>query len=219
MNTRFKNLSWLAAFAVLVGLGIIIACGGGSGNNGGLNGGANVSGAQGAIANICDCTPSESEADDYRHAEKHVGLPGSTGQQISVSTILSWAQGPDPADDAPRSGRENQEFFIPRAYLQFVWLFAGDCDIHMELSDSPSKSAPRVIVETPIDSEYCSARQTIQQQLADNGVTLSTTGQEISNPLPVQVLGLAFQDKRHKRGTQFVATVWELHPAIVSVTQ
>jgi hypothetical protein len=102
--------------------------------------------------------------------------------------------------------------------VQFVWVFTGDCDVHLEISDSPDKKAPRVIVETPVDGEYCNARQTIQQQLAVNGVTLATSGQEI-NPLPVQVLGLAFQDKRHQRGTQSVATIWELHPAIVTVTQ
>lgn len=211
---HWKERSWPLAFVTLVALGILIACGGGNGS-----GGANSSSAHDAIANICDCTPTETVADDYRHAQKHIPLPGSTGQQITVATILGWNQGPDPADDAPRSGRENQEFFIPQAFLQYVWVNTGDCDIHMEIANSPDKSAPRVIVETPIDGEYCTARETIQQQLAANGVTLSTTGQELDNPLPVQVLGLAFQDKRHQRGTQFVATVWELHPATVTVTQ
>jgi hypothetical protein len=214
VRTHWKDRSWLLAFLTLLALGVLIACGGGNGNVG-----INSSSSHDAIANICDCTPSETPAEDYRHAEKHVPLPGNTGQQITVATILGWPQGADPANDAPRSGRENQEFLIPLAYLQYVWAFTGDCDLHLEISNSPDKSAPRVIVETPIDGEYCTARQTIQQQLAENGVTLSTTGQELETPLPVQVLGLAFQDRRHQRGTQFVATVWELHPAIVSVTQ
>jgi len=213
VRAHWKDCPWLLSWLTLVGLGIVIACGGGNGTTGG-----NSSTSKDAIADICNCTPNEPPSDDYRHDQKHVPLPSSTGQQISVSTILGWTQGPDPPDDAPRTGRENQEFFIPRAYLQFVWVFTGDCDIHLEISDSPDKKAPRVIVETPVDGEYCNARQTIHQQLAVNGVTLATSGQEI-NPLPVQVLGLAFQDKRHQRGTQFVATIWELHPAIVTVTQ
>jgi hypothetical protein len=33
----------------------------------------------------------------------------------------------------------------------------------------------------------------------------------------VEVLGLAFQDYSHDRGTKKVSTVWELHPAIVTI--
>lgn len=43
-----------------------------------------------------------------------------------------------------------------------------DCDVHLEISDSPSKTAPRVIVETPIDSEYCDSRKILQHALAQH---------------------------------------------------
>ena len=74
-----------------------------------------------------------------------------------------------------------------------------------------------MITETPVDGQYCPARQTIQQQLAAHAFTLNITSAELSTPLPVQVVGLAFQDEEHLRGSQFVATVWEIHPAIVTV--
>ena len=35
--------------------------------------------------------------------------------------------------------------------------------------------------------------------------------------VPVDVLGMAFQDFNHPRGTAHVATVWELHPAVVTL--
>jgi hypothetical protein len=96
-------------------------------------------------------------------------------------------------------------------------MVAGDCDIHMEVSDSPDPNAARIIVETPVDGQFCSARQTIQQQLAAQGVTVSNNGVDLSKPLPVDVLGLAFQDYSHQRGTSHVSTPWEIHPAIVTV--
>ena len=41
-----------------------------------------------------------------------------------------------------------------------------------------------------------------------------------NTPRPtVDVLGLAFQDANHPRGTTHIGTVWELHPAIVTVLQ
>ena len=136
-----------------------------------------------------------------------------------MATILSWPQdSPAPAPDAPRSGRELQLFHISVAYLQFAVLEHGDCDIHMELSDVPDKTAPRVIVELPVDSEYCQARGQLQAQLAQHGFTLSQSqGGELPQALAVSVQGLAFEDFPHTRGTPNVATIWELHPAIVSV--
>ena len=166
---------------------------------------------------VCNCTPQEPASSDYRHDAKHVGLPGPTGQTVSVTEILGWRQGPSPASDAPRSGRELQEFFIPHAWLQLAWENPGDCDLHLEISDAPDKNAPRVITETPVDGEYCPARQTIQQQLAAHGFALNTKSGELATPLPVQVVGLAFQDAEHLRGSNLVGTVWEIHPAIVTV--
>jgi hypothetical protein len=195
---------WLISAVVLA----IVACGGGA---------IGPSSPTSVKADICNCTPLEPASSDYRHDAKHVGLPGPTGQTISVADVLGWSQEASLPFDAARAGRETQEFFIPHAWLQLAWENPGDCDLHLEISDVPDKTAPRVITETPVDGEYCPARQTIQQQLAAHGFTLNTNSGELATPLPVQVLGLAFQDFEHQRGSQYVATAWEIHPAIVSV--
>ncbi len=206
MSLPGRIFRWLISAAVFA----VVACGGG------IMGPAPATSSK-AQADICNCVPQEPASSDYRHGSKHVGLPGPTGQTVSVAEILTWEQGPSPAFDAPRSGRETQEFFIPHAWLQLAWENPGDCDLHLEISDVPDKTAPRVMTETPVDSEYCPARQTIQQQLAAHGFTLNTNSGELAVPLAVQVLGLAFQDAEHQRGSQYLATVWEIHPAVVTV--
>jgi hypothetical protein len=164
---------------------------------------------------VCGCQPRDEKPTDYRFAEKHIPLPDMPSQSISVEHMLSWDQSSNPKNDAPRAGRELQMVTIPRAYVQFAWAYRGDCDIHIEISATPEKDAPRAIVETPVDQEYCTARKTLQQALRDHGVELSVLQQEVPNPFPVTVRGLPYQDAKHKRGSRYVATVWEIHPAIV----
>jgi hypothetical protein len=167
---------------------------------------------------ICNCTPVDPF--DPRHDAKHVPLPSQTPQEITVATILGWPQTPDATIDQARSGRELQLFHIPHAFLRAANLFVGDCDITMEISDTGDANAPRAIVETPVDSEYCSARQNLKMQLAAHGFMLSVNSGELPTPLTVDVVGLAFQDVPHAgRGSALVQTVWELHPAVVNVTQ
>lgn len=168
-------------------------------------------------ADLCKCLPIEPDIADYRHQAKHVPLPNETPQEITVADILSWPQNlPVLPPTAPRSGRELQLFHIAQAYLQNASVNSGDCDVVFEISGTPDKTAPRVIVETPVDSEYCSARRNIQAQLAQHGFKLDPQhGGELSQPVAVQVTGLAFEDFEHNRGP--VATLWELHPAIVTV--
>jgi len=165
---------------------------------------------------ICHCDPDESTSADYRHDAKHVNLPALPAQDITVATILGWPIGPELPTDAPRTGRELQMFHIGHAYLQHVRINPGDCDLHLEIADTPSKTAPRVITETPIEGSYCAARIALKTALMAQNVEISANSGEI-RPVPVDVHGLAFQDFEHKRGTQFVKTVWELHPAIVTV--
>lgn len=171
---------------------------------------------------VCGCVPSAPASEDFRHNAKHVPLPNSPAQEITVATMLTWPQTPVPASSAPRSGRELQMFHIAHAFVQVTFEVPTDCDIHMEISDSPDKAAPRVIVETPVDPEYCPARKNFQAQMAAHGFKLGILLQsgDVAQPVPVDVLGLAFQDDPHStRGTAQVQTVWELHPAIVKATQ
>jgi hypothetical protein len=120
--------------------------------------------------------------------------------------------------DAPRTGRELQVFHVTQAFVQSARIVNSDCDIHLELSASPDKRAPRVIVETPVDSEFCDARHSIQSQLQQHGFMLDEQhGGELPQSIMAEVTGLAFEDFEHNRGSAQVATVWELHPAIVTL--
>jgi hypothetical protein len=167
---------------------------------------------------LCKCLPIQPDIADFRHLEKHVPIPNIAAQEIGVDTILSWTQDAFVAPDAPRTGRELQVFHVASAFLQEASVNAADCDVHFEISQTADKNSPRVIVETPVDSEFCSARQNAQSQLAKHHFVLdSQHGGELPQALPVEVLGMAFEDFDHNRGSLQVKTIWELHPAIVTI--
>jgi hypothetical protein len=167
---------------------------------------------------LCKCLPIEPDVLDFRHLAKHVPIPAVAAQEIGVDTMLSWTQDSFVAPDAPRTGRELQVFHIAAGFLQEASVNGADCDVHFEISQTADKSAPRVIVETPVDSEFCAARQNAQSQLAKHGFKLdSQHGGELPQALAVEVLGLAFEDFDHNRGSAQVATIWELHPATVNL--
>lgn len=170
--------------------------------------------ACGTTHDICHCVPTKPDSVDYRFAEKHIPLPDITPIQITVDTILSWPQDTDIPDGTPRTGRELQLFAIPQAFVQAIWLQPTDCDVHFEISQTPAKDAPRVIIETPRDDEYCDVRKHEQALGEMHGTEFSTTQEEVS-PFSVSVLGMAFEDFEHDRGSPRVKTVWELHPAVV----
>jgi hypothetical protein len=167
---------------------------------------------------LCKCLPIEPDILDFRHLAKHVPIPTIAAQEVGIDTILSWTQDAFVAPDAPRTGRELRVFHVTAAFLQEASVNAADCDVHFELSMTADKGAPRVVVETPVDSEFCSARQNAQSQLAKHAFKLdSQHGGELPVALPVDVLGMAFEDFDHNRGSVHVATIWELHPAIVTI--
>jgi hypothetical protein len=170
------------------------------------------------LKDLCNCIPALPDTVDYRHVAKHVQIPPGTPQEIDVNTMLNWPSDPVLPPDQPRFGRELQLVHIGQAYLENASVNPGDCDVHLEISQTPDKTAPRVVVETPVDSEYCSARQNIQSQLSQHGFKLDVNnGGELPQPLGVTVLGLPFEDFEHNRGSAQVATVWEIHPAIVTL--
>lgn len=168
---------------------------------------------------LCKCLPLEPDIVDYRHTAKHVAIPTMTPVEADVNTILGWPQDSVPLPpDQQRTGRELQVFHVAKAYVQEASVNAADCDVHFEISQTADKTAPRVIVETPVDSEFCSARQNAQSQLAKHGFRLdSQHGGELPQALPAEITGLAFEDFDHSRGSAQVATIWELHPAIVNI--
>ena len=167
---------------------------------------------------LCKCLPIEPDVLDFRHLAKHVPIPAIAAQEIGVDTMLSWTQDAFVDPSAPRTGRELQVFHIAVGFLQEASVNGADCDVHFEISQTADKSASRVIVETPVDSEFCAARQNAQSQLAKHGFKLdSQHGGELPTALPVEVLGMAFEDFDHNRGSAQVATIWELHPATVNL--
>jgi hypothetical protein len=167
---------------------------------------------------LCKCLPIEPDIADFRHLAKHVPIPAIAAQEIGVDTILSWMQDAIVAPDAPRTGRELQVFHVANAFLQEASVNAADCDVHFEISLTADENADRVIVETPVDSEFCSARENAQSQLAQHGFQLdSQHGGDLPQALPVEILGMAFEDFDHNRGSLRVKTIWELHPAIVTI--
>jgi hypothetical protein len=171
---------------------------------------------------LCNCTPSGPDSEDFRHSQKHVPLPNITAQNITVATMLTWPQTPVPTADAPRSGRELQLFHIGNAFVQRTFEVLSDCDVHLEISDVADKTAPRAIAEIPSDAEYCQTRQSFQAQLAAHNFTIGTDQNqgEIDPALPIDITGLAFEDEPHTtRGSALVKTIWELHPAKVTLTQ
>ena len=165
---------------------------------------------------LCKCVPLEPDIADYRHAAKHVPISNLVAQEVTVETILTWSQDLFIPPDAPRTGRELEVFHLANAFLQKASVNAVDCDVSMEISQTADKGSARMIVETPVDSEYCGARQNLQAQLKQHGFQLdSQHGGELPQALPVDVVGMAFEDFEHDRGP--VATLWEIHPAIVTL--
>lgn len=170
------------------------------------------------LEDICNCHPLPDET-DYRHAAKHVPIPGGTPALITVNDILSWPQTPILPPTQPRFGRELQLVQIQLAYLENASVNPSDCDVHLEISQIPDLHAPRVIIETPIDHEYCESRQNIQSHLRQQGFQLDVGhGGDLPRPVPVSVLGLPFEDFEHpqQRGSPEVATLWEIHPAMIT---
>src|SRR5437763_14177308 len=134
--------------ALVVALFVALSCGGGSyrGSPAATSPASPTPGAPVTTTtsdSICNCTPSGADSTDYRHAQKHVGLPGATGAEINVATMLSWGTPPNPAPDAPRSGREQQMFNIAHAYMWAVWLVGSGCDVHAAVADTPDPNARR----------------------------------------------------------------------------
>jgi len=123
---------------------------------------------------LCKCLPIEPDIADFRHLAKHVPIPNIAAQEIGVDSILSWTQDAFVDPGAPRTGRELQVFHLATAFLQEASVNAADCDVHFDLSQTSDKNAARVIVETPVDSEFCSARQNAQSQLAKHGFKLDS---------------------------------------------
>jgi len=165
----------------------------------------------------CECHPDVSPKAEFRYESKNAPIPKVKAEESTVGDILDWAPQYFPGfpSDTPRQDRELRLYHVNRAFLQAVWVNRYDCDFHLEVSQDKDKDAPRIIVE--MTKDYCSERKELTNQLATKGVAVDDTLQELKEPLPVEIMGLAFQDKSEPRGTGHVDSLWELHPAIVKL--
>jgi hypothetical protein len=168
---------------------------------------------------LCACKPTHITKDDWRIEFKNGDLPNGLPEETSAAAILKWSEGPEPGPRTPRSGNELKLYRIRKAYLQTVFFRKSDCDFHLEVSETSDKNAPRMIIETPGAKEYCPARTQIYTELQRRGIGVTDLNQELTSPLPVEIVGVAFRDQAHPvwfaRGSDKVATLWELHPATV----
>lgn len=165
---------------------------------------------------VCSVSPTQPATQDYRHAAKVVAIPAGGQSETTVAQMIGWGKPAAPGFEAPRAGRENQLFHISTAFVQSVWLQPTDADVHVEISDTADKNAPRVVVETPQEGIFCATRQHELALASNHGVRPSATRTEVAKPFQVSVTGLAFEDHPHAgRGSNMVATIWELHPAAV----
>ena len=205
MSARSQTLTWFG-----LALFLWIIAGSCSGSDFGV--------LQPSPEDLCKCIPIEPDIADFRHIAKHQPIPTMQSVEVTIAEILSWPQDAFVAPDAPRTGRELQVFHVATAFVQEASVNAADCDVHFEISKTADKGAPRVIVETPVATEFCSARQNAQAQLAKHNFRLdSQHGGELPQALPATILGMAFEDFDHNRGSAQVATIWELHPAVVTI--
>jgi hypothetical protein len=174
------------------------------------------------LSALCACKPTHITPDDWRIEFKNGSLPHSEPQETTIAAILAWPAGAEPSRREPRSGKELTVFHVAKAYLQSAFLRKGDCDLHMEVSAEPGKDAPRVIIETPGTAEYCPSRLSMYSDLKKSGFTMTDLSQELKQPLVVEITGVAFRDQTHTvwyaRGSAKVATLWELHPAVVKLS-
>jgi hypothetical protein len=69
-----------------------------------------------------------------------------------------------------------------------------------------------------LTASFAARRKNTQSQLAQHGFRLDVEhGGELPQALSAEVLGMAFEDFEHNRGSGQVTTLWELHPATVNL--
>lgn len=134
--------------------------------------------------------------------------------------MLTWPVGTTPP--ATRCAVAGSQRFIkfPAPMFKNARLISSDCDLHFELSDLPDTSAPHVVVETPMDPEYCPSRRAIAAAFEQHHFQLravNASQAQLAQALPVSLLGWRFRISSTEGGTAQVTSPWELHPAEVSV--
>lgn len=174
------------------------------------------------------CSPTTPKGSQARTRVKHRATPTRTAEATSIADMITWPLPPNLSQSAVRRSNttidpREERVFTLSGDLWRVKLEDNDCDLHLEVSATGgSDTDRRVIVEVP--QEHAALRNRLIKAVKDSGRgdLMSTPRLDFTTALPITVTGLAFFDATHwtaskpkkgsGHGTQFVATLWELHP-------
>lgn len=179
------------------------------------------------------CPAAKPQQKQYRGDVKHRTLGKPKGSIIGANNMYGFpnvsVKTAAAAKHAPMPGSEETETFTLDAFLWQAKVEGNDCEIHLELNDSPTSStARRVIVEIPPDPDFDSDYQAILRLIARTFPGTTNFGPDIpfkfTTPVHMQITGFGFFDGVHKsfvskkvpngnHGSPSVKTFWELHPA------
>jgi hypothetical protein len=163
----------------------------------------------------------------FRAALKNRPAPATlpaTIATLTVSDVLAWPVLPTAARraDVPVDPREASLFRLT-GYVRLIKQSPDDCDIHVQVADSPSGDAPEVIVEA---SPNQPAARASLARIVGHAITGTPVRFDGPDAPRITVTGFAFVDlehanaldrwtaRGHGHGTAAVATLWELHPII-----
>ncbi len=175
------------------------------------------------------CTFSGDVEGKYRWSVKHRPASSNAPTTVTLDEMFTW---PDPAgvEDPKTRGRDDLSDLLDpregeaRMIEGDVWVTKiedNDCDWHIELSaPDAGASADRVIAEVSQGAGFEGPRSDVARLV---GVTdIGTQCFKFTTPARVRLTGWVFYDGHHwsklhphvgwKHGSNFVKTLWELHP-------
>jgi hypothetical protein len=125
------------------------------------------------------------------------------------------------ASNVPISPIESRVYAVT-GDLWRVKMEDNDDEYHLEISASGAgQTADRIVAEVPPDPAYAGTRRQLLSLLPGNYVFQPKTSRDFTQPIRIRVTGYALFDGHHwstkslrgnKHGTQFTATLWEIHP-------
>jgi len=189
--------------------------------------------AYGQITVTCPPPKFKPQSSQYRGDVKHRAPGSPTGMVIGAANMYGFPNvtvaKAGAAKHQPMPGSKETQAFTLDAFLWQAKVESNDCEIHLELSDSQTKStARRVIVEIPPDSAFDSDYQKVLKLIDQTFPGTTKFGPDktfrFTTPVHMRITGFGFFDGVHKgfagsqggnggHGSAAVKTFWELHPA------
>lgn len=107
----------------------------------------------------------------------------------------------------------------------YAWIIKesdDDCDVHIEMSETNSKTTKRIIAEIPNTNPYCTFRSSVLGALVTKFHLPAKKAYHFDNgdnggkAIKITVTGYLFWDSGHptgnNHGSVHVGSVWEVHP-------